>query len=149
MSLVKLDHLYDFCYCWCIFTGCDNSTSVIKYIIITTFIHMYDFFREINFTKKKVKNCCIYFIYLLFRNGSKDEIVESNQNDTAATNDEKETIGAEDIRTIRDESSNNSIITASSGRNLEENVIAVANNKYQLDDSIIGMYINFRNFRST
>ena len=100
--------------------------------------------------KKKIKNCYyIYLIYLLFRNGSKDEIVESNQNDTAVTNDEKETIGAEDIRTIRDESSNNSIITASSGRNLEENVIAVANNKYQLDDSIIGMYINFRNFRST
>ena len=85
----------------------------------------------------------LYFIYLLFRNGSKDEIVESNQNDTAVTNDEKETIGAEDIKTIRDESSNNS-----SGRNLEENVIAVANNKYQLDDSIIGMYINFRNFRT-
>lgn len=90
----------------------------------------------------------LYFIYLLFRNGSKDEIVESNQNDTAVTNDEKETIGAEDIKTIRDESSNNSIIKTSSGRNLEENVIAVANNKYQLDDSIIGMYINFRNFRT-
>ena len=90
----------------------------------------------------------LYFIYLLFRNGSKDEIVESNQNDTAVTNDEKETIGAEDIKTIRDESSNNSIIKTSSGRNLEENVIAVANNKYQLDDSIIGMYINLRNFRT-
>ena len=100
-------------------------------------------------SRKKNQKCYIYFIYLLFRNGSKDEIVESNQNDTAVTNDEKETIGAEDIRTIRDESSNNSIIKASSGTNLEENVIAVANNKYQLDDSIIGMYINFRNFRST
>ena len=83
----------------------------------------------------------LYFIYLLFRNGSKDEIVESNQNDTAVTKDEKETIGAEDIKTNSSlrESANNSIIKAEV--NQEESVIAFANNKYQLDDSIIGMYI--------
>ena len=79
--------------------------------------------------------------FIFCSNGSKDEIVESYQNDATVTNDKKETIGVEDIKTnssIR-ESANNSIIKAEV--NQEENVIAFANNKYQLDDSIIGMYI--------
>jgi len=75
---------------------------------------------------------------VIVENGSKDEIVESYQNDATVTNDnKKETIGAEDIITNSSlrESANNSIIKAEV--NQEENVIAFANNKYRLDDSII------------
>ena len=91
--------------------------------------------------KSSIKIFDYKILFFFCRNGSKDEIVESYQNDATVTNDKKETIGVEDIKTnssIR-ESANNSIIKAEV--NQEENVIAFANNKYQLDDSIIGMYI--------
>ena len=91
--------------------------------------------------KKAVLKYLIIKFFFFCRNGSKDEIVESYQNDATVTNDKKETIGAEDIKTNSSlrESANNSIIKAEV--NQEESVIAFANNKYQLDDSIIGMYI--------